>query len=196
MSEKHWDAVYESRDHREVSWYQEDPAFSLRLTTAHAATGSVIDVGAGTSSVADALVGRGYSVTVLDVAPTAIKALRQRLGDRVTYLVTDLLDWAPIESYDVWHDRAVFHFLTEPTTQAAYVDLAATAVRPGGAIVLATFAPDGPTACSGLPTTRHDADSLAALFSEHFTRVSSERESHPTPGGEFQPFTWVTLLRR
>jgi SAM-dependent methyltransferase len=195
FSEHHWDAVYRSKDPDNVSWYQEVPATSVRLITALAATGSVLDVGAGPSTLADELVERGFIVTVLDVAPSAIAAVRQRLGDRATYLVTDLLDWAPLETYDIWHDRAVFHFLTDPATQAAYVGLAAAAVRPGGAVVLATFAPDGPAACSGLPTARHDVESLAALFADHFTLASSERVEHTTPWGMIQPFTWVTLRR-
>jgi 2-polyprenyl-3-methyl-5-hydroxy-6-metoxy-1,4-benzoquinol methylase len=196
VSEQHWDKVYRTKDSHDVSWYQEFPAVSVRMITAQAASGKVIDVGAGDSTLADELVERGFIVTVLDVAPSAIDAVRRRLGDRATYVVADLLDWSPRESYDLWHDRAVFHFLTDPATQAAYVDLAGSAVRPGGAVVLATFAPDGPVSCSGLPTARHDAESLAALFADHFTLASSEREEHRTPWGAVQPFTWVTLRRR
>lgn len=195
MSE-HWDTVYTSKKHDDVSWYQRVPATSVRLVTAACAAGSVIDVGAGASTLADELVARGYDVTVLDVAPSAIDTVKRRLGDRATYVVGDLLGWEPTATYDVWHDRAVFHFLTDPAAQEAYVDLAAGAVGPDGVVVLGTFAPDGPTACSGLPTARHDAGSLADLFAKSFALVSSEREEHLTPWGAVQPFTWVTLRRR
>ena len=196
MSEQHWDDVYTSKEHGDLSWYQAIPATSVRLVTAATDAGNVIDVGAGASTLPDELVGRGYAITVLDVAPSAIDTVKRRLGDRATYLVTDLLSWVPTATYDVWHDRAVFHFLTDPAAQAAYVALAATAVGPSGVIVLGTFAPDGPTVCSGLPTSRHDADSLALLFAADFALVSSEREEHLTPWGAAQPFTWVTLRRR
>ena len=196
MSEQHWDGVYVSKDHTDVSWYQATPATSVRLVTSAVAEGSVVDVGAGASTLADELVERGYEVTVLDVAATVIAAVRDRLGDRARYVVTDLLAWRPDATYDVWHDRAVFHFLTEPRDQAAYVSLAAATVRPGGALVLGTFAPDGPTMCSGLPTARHDGGSLASLFAGGFELLSSEREDHLTPWGSMQPFTWVVLERR
>lgn len=196
MSEQHWDGVYTSKDHTDVSWYQAVPTASVRLVTSAIAEGSVVDVGAGASMLADELVEHGYVVTVLDVAATAIASVRDRLGDRVEYVVSDLLAWRPETAYDAWHDRAVFHFLTDPRDQAAYVELAAATVRPGGVVVLGSFAPDGPTMCSGLPTARHDADSLAALFGGDFELVSSEREEHRTPWGSVQPFTWVVLQRR
>jgi 2-polyprenyl-3-methyl-5-hydroxy-6-metoxy-1,4-benzoquinol methylase len=200
VSEEHWDRVYATKGRDDVSWYQAVPATSIRLVTAAmpatAAPRRVIDIGAGASTLADELLTRGYDVTVLDVAPSAVASVKARLDDRATYLITDLLEWQPETTYDVWHDRAVFHFLTDPTAQTAYVHLAARAVRAGGVVVLGTFAPDGPTACSGLPTARHDADSLAALFADYFELVSSERDEHTTPWGAVQPFTWVTLSRR
>ena len=200
MSEEHWDRVYATKGGDDVSWYQAVPATSIRLVTAAmtatASPGRVVDIGAGASTLADELLARGYEVTVLDVAPSAVASVNARLGDRATYLITDLLEWQPETAYDVWHDRAVFHFLTDLSAQTAYVNLAARAVRAGGAVVMGTFAPDGPAACSGLPTSRHDADSLAALFADYFELVSSEREEHTTPWGAIQPFTWVTLSRR
>jgi SAM-dependent methyltransferase len=200
VSEGHWDRVYATKGRDDVSWYQAVPATSIRLVTAAmtatVAPRRVIDIGAGASTLADELLARAYDVTVLDVAPSAIASVKARLGDRAIYLITDLLEWQPGTTYDVWHDRAVFHFLTDPIAQTAYVNLAARAVRASGALVLGTFAPDGPPECSGLPTARHDADSLAALFSDYFELVSSERDEHTTPWGAVQPFTWVTLRRR
>ena len=200
MSEEHWDRVYATKGCDDVSWYQAVPATSIRLVTAAitatAAPRRVIDIGAGASTLADELLARDYDVTVLDVAPSAVASVKARLGDRATYIVTDLLEWRPQTAYDVWHDRAVFHFLTDPIAQTVYVNLAARAVRAGGAVVMGTFAPDGPEACSGLPTSRHDAESLAALFADSFELVSSERDEHTTPWGALQPFTWVTLSRR
>jgi 2-polyprenyl-3-methyl-5-hydroxy-6-metoxy-1,4-benzoquinol methylase len=200
VSEEHWDRVYATKGRDDVSWYQAVPVTSIRLVTAAmpatAARRSVIDIGAGSSTLADELLTRRCEVTVLDVAPSAVASVKARLGDRATYLITDLLEWRPETAYDVWHDRAVFHFLTDPSAQTAYVNLAARAVRAGGAVVLGTFAPDGPAACSGLATSRYDADSLAALFADYFELVSSERDEHTTPWGAVQPFTWVTLSRR
>lgn len=115
----------------------------------------------------------------------------ERLG-RVAYVVRDVLCWEPARTYDAWHDRAVLHFLTAPADQVAYVDLAARALSPGGLLVLATFGPDGPTSCSGLPTARHSADDLAVLFAPAFTLTHAEPRMHRTPAGAEQEFTWIT----
>ena len=148
MSEEHWDRVYATKGRDDVSWYQAVPATSVRLVTAAipatAAPRRVIDIGAGASTLADELLTRGYDVTVLDVAPSAVASVKARLDDRATYLITDLLEWQPETTYDVWHDRAVFHFLTDPTAQTAYVHLAARAVCAGGAVVMGTSPPTGP----------------------------------------------------
>ncbi|MGH3977117.1 MAG: methyltransferase domain-containing protein [Pseudonocardiaceae bacterium] len=191
----HWNTVYATKAADEVSWYEPVPATSRRLITLAATSGRVIDVGAGASGLADALVSAGYDVTVLDVSANALAQVRERLGQKATYVVADLLNWTPADSYAAWHDRAVFHFLTDPDDQARYVDLAARAIQAGGALVMGTFAPTGPESCSGLPTTRHDADSLARLFAGSFTLEHTETEEHVTPWGAIQPFTWVVLRR-
>ena len=122
--------------------------------------------------------------------------MRGRLGERpVSLVVADVLWWQPERSYDVWHDRAVFHFLVDPAQQERYVATASSAVAPGGAVVLGTFAADGPTHCSGLPTARYAADQLARAFAPAFRMTHHEREEHVTPGGTVQPFTWVVLRR-
>lgn len=196
---EHWDDVYARQQVDEVSWFQERPETSLRLLTQFApAGGALIDVGAGESSLADTLLDRGWpDVTVLDVSREAVRAVQARLADRVgaSFVVTDLLDWQPARQYDAWHDRAVLHFLTEPSQQQRYRDVSARAVRPGGIAVLGTFAPDGPTTCSGLPTCRYDAPMLSALCGSTFTLIHHEREEHRTPWGAVQPFTWVVLRR-
>ena len=193
----HWDAVYGTRPTDSVSWYQPWPATSLRLLDMTSPLrGPVVDVGAGPSFLADALVERGWSdVTVLDVSAEAVEVVRQRLGDRASYIRTDLLEWEPQRRYAVWHDRAVLHFLTTPSAQQQYVAVAEAAISAGGAAVIGAFAEDGPTACSGLPTARYGPDALAALFAPSFVLEHSEREDHVTPDGVVQPFTWAVLRR-
>lgn len=197
---RHWDGVYSSKVPSEVSWFQQDPAISLRLLTMAVPWGcSVIDVGAGASRLADALLDAGWTdVTALDVSSQALDTVRQRLAHRsetVSFVVADLLDWEPPRSYDAWHDRAVFHFLVDPPHRQHYIDVAAQAVAPGGALVLGAFALDGPDHCSGLPTAGYDEQGLADLFTPAFRLAHAEREEHVTPAGAVQPFTWVVLRR-
>lgn len=193
-SADHWDAVFASRDLDAVSWFEETPAHSVELLRQQ--PGSVIDIGAGASRLPDALLADGREdITVLDISQEALAVTRERLGSaegRVAYVVSDVLAWEPSRTYDAWHDRAVHHFLTEPANQAAYVDLAARALSPDGLLVLATFGPDGPTSCSGLPTSRHSADDLAALLAPAFTLTHAETRTHRTPARAEQQFTWVT----
>jgi rhodanese-related sulfurtransferase/2-polyprenyl-3-methyl-5-hydroxy-6-metoxy-1,4-benzoquinol methylase len=191
----HWDDVYRTRNLESVSWFQRDPAMSLRLV--ESTPGSVIDVGAGTSTLVDHLLEAGRTdITVLDVSEAALTSTRRRLGaaaDRVTFEVADVMDWDPGRQFDVWHDRATFHFLTDPAHRRRYVDLVGDAVAAHGVLVLGTFAEDGPTRCSGLPTARYSATDLAGLFSARFTLEHQEREAHSTPAGATQAFTWVAL---
>jgi 2-polyprenyl-3-methyl-5-hydroxy-6-metoxy-1,4-benzoquinol methylase len=192
----HWDEVYRRKDVESVSWFERSPETSLRLIRAATATGrTLVDVGAGASSVADLLVAEGYDVTVLDISEAALDLVRRRLAGRVSYVVSDVLAWTTTRRFDVWHDRAVFHFLVDPSDQRRYAALASKAVRPGGALVIGTFAPDGPTSCSGLPTARHDIDSLAGIFGRDFDVEQSEGEEHRTPWGAVQSFTWGILRR-
>jgi ubiquinone/menaquinone biosynthesis C-methylase UbiE len=197
---EHWDTVYGTKATDEVSWYQRQPKTSLRLLTSVASPeDALIDVGAGASTLADTLIDSGWSdVTILDVSPAALALVRDRLGERqesVTFVASDVLSWQPEHAFDAWHDRAVFHFLVRPDQREQYVATALRAIRPGGALVLGTFAADGPTQCSGLPTARYDAQTLAAASAPGFTLERSEREDHVTPGGGVQPFTWAVLRR-
>ena len=197
----HWDGVYDAKETDEVSWFEAVPEQSLRHVLAEGTPGSVVDVGCGASLLVDELLDRGVDhVTLLDVAAEALDVVRRRLGERarqVELVVADVTTWIPPRAYDVWHDRAVFHFLTDPADQRAYAEVLARAVRPGGRAVVATFAEDGPERCSGLDVTRWDAESLAAaLAGEAFDVLTSERHVHRTPGGVEQPFTWLVLRRR
>ncbi len=197
---EHWDGVYATKATDHVSWYQAHPATSLRLLKAVSdQAASVIDVGAGASTLVDELLAQGWGdITVLDVSNEALELVRARLashGLAFSGVVCDLLTWVPERTYDVWHDRAVLHFLGQPKDRARYVETAAQAVRPGGHLVIGVFAEDGPTHCSGLATTRYSAEELGSLFSAGFDLVHAEREEHHTPDGTAQPFTWAVLQR-
>lgn len=196
----HWDAIYERTAGREVSWFQDDPEPSRSLLRqACAERGSIVDVGAGASSLVTTLLADGWhEVTLVDISAAALDLAVAQVGDpsRVSTVVTDVLQWQPTAQVDAWHDRAVFHFLTDPHQQSEYAALAARTVRIGGALVLGCFAPDGPEQCSSLPVARHDAASLESIFAAGFALEHSERHEHHTPWQAVQPFTWVILRRR
>ncbi len=195
---RHWDQLYSQRDPAEVSWFQPSPAVSLELISGlglHPGD-PVLDVGADASTLVDELLSSGHrDVTVLDVSPRALAATRDRLAaaDGFSVVVADLLAWTPTRRYRLWHDRAVFHFLTDPAKQARYRDLAAATVAAAGYLIVATFAADGPTHCSGLPVARYTPDQLAAALTPAFVPVATRHETHHTPGGAAQPFTWQVL---
>jgi len=197
----HWDKVYTARREDQVSWFQDQPGPSLKLLELVGAKpdGAVIDIGGGASRLADSLLARGFSdVSVLDLSATALEAARARLGDagtRVHWIVADMTTWTPTRAYDVWHDRAALHFLTDPADQRAYAARLRAALKPGGCAILATFAPDGPEKCSGLPVQRHDSASLAALLGPDFTLLDTRRHDHETPGGATQRFQFSTFRR-
>ena len=193
----HWEGVYGARTPTEVSWYQPHAARSLALIrrVAPDPAAPIIDVGGGASTLVDDLLAVGYrDLTVLDLSGAALAAARTRLGpdaDRVRWLEADLLDFEfPEAGYAVWHDRAVFHFLTDPGARARYVAQVRRAVRPGGFVLVATFATDGPERCSGLDVERYSPDSLHAEFGAPFQLTASEREEHATPQGAKQTFIY------
>ncbi len=197
QSKEHWETVYGTRGMAEVSWFQEHAELSLKLILdANIPTNAaIIDVGGGTSVLVDDLLTHGYeNVTVLDISGAALATARARLGsraDKVHWLESDILNAAlPYHGYDVWHDRAVFHFLTSPEDRQAYVEMVLHAVKPGGLVLVATFAEDGPTECSGLPVMRYSADELHDEFGEPFTLLGHEKESHTTPSGNVQQFVY------
>ncbi|HEX9149607.1 MAG TPA: class I SAM-dependent methyltransferase [Thermoanaerobaculia bacterium] len=197
LSKEHWERIYSTRPTNAVSWYQEHAESSLRLIRATGAPkdAAIIDVGGGASTLVDDLLAAGYSrLSVLDLSGTALAAARKRLGARasaVRWLEADVtkVDLPPNE-YDIWHDRAVFHFLTSDEDRAAYVRTVSKSVKPGGHVIVATFAEDGPTECSGLPVVRYGAEQLHSEFGETFTLVSHEKEEHHTPLGKVQQFVY------
>ena len=197
----HWQGVYTSRGEKEVSWYQDSPAPSLDLIalTGAARGTAVVDIGGGASRLVDHLLDRGFErVTVLDLSAAALDAAKARLGEkakRVRWEVADITKWKPPASYDLWHDRAAFHFLTEPADQAAYAECVKQAVKPGGHVIIGTFALDGPEKCSGLPIVRHDAASLSIILGPDFKLIDERRHDHVTPWGAVQRFQFSTFRR-
>lgn len=196
----HWEEVYRSRGERQLSWSQEEPARSLELIASVANPGArVLDVGGGASALVDRLLDRGFAgLAVLDIARSALDRARARLGARaesVRWIEADLTTVEDLGTFDLWHDRAVFHFLTAPEDRRAYVALARRTVVPGGHLVLATFAPEGPPRCSGLEVCRHDGPSLARELGEAFAMVRGEAETHTTPWGSPQAFFYGVFRR-
>ena len=201
-SRAHWDAVYRRDAVEKLSWYQAEARTSLELIRRGApSTGAhILDAGGGASTLVDGLLAAGYThVGVLDLAPTALERARARLGaqaPRVRWIEADILTFDfPQHSVDVWHDRAVFHFLTEPGDRARYLEQVRHAVRPGGIVLVATFADDGPTRCSGLDVVRYTPDALLREFGDDFRLLEAARETHVTPRGIPQAFTFC-LFRR
>lgn len=194
---EHWDNVYSTKSTDDVSWFQEHAEQSLRLIrgTGIPLTASIIDVGGGASTLVDDLLRNGYSsLTVLDLSAAALAAAQSRLraqSSAVRWIEANIIDASlPIHAYDVWHDRAVFHFLTSPQDRHAYVETVLRAVKPGGHVIIATFAEDGPTQCSGLPVMRYSANELHAEFGAPFILLSHEKEEHLTPFGTIQKFVY------
>jgi SAM-dependent methyltransferase len=197
---RRWDRRYADAGATRVSWYQPEPSMSLALVDRLRVPkpAPVIDVGGGASLLVDELLARGYlDLSVLDVSSTALEIARHRLGDAapVRWLSNDIMTWQPERRYALWHDRAVFHFLTDPAEQTRYLNVMRQALGLGGALVMATFAANGPESCSGLPVARYDPGDLER-FLDGFTVVESSREEHMTPGGAVQPFTWIAAKRR
>jgi ubiquinone/menaquinone biosynthesis C-methylase UbiE len=201
---EHWESIYRDRSSDELSWSQAEPATSLQVIDELGVDPgeAVVDVGGGESALVDALLARGHRrLTILDVAHGSLERARTRLqtvpgAASVDWVVHDVLTWRPPMVFGLWHDRAVFHFLTEPDDRRAYVDVATRAVAPGGFLVVATFAADGPERCSGLPVQRYDTEALAAQFAPEFLTVTSRAQPHHTPWGAVQPFTWLAMRRR
>jgi SAM-dependent methyltransferase len=197
----HWERVYTTKGEREVSWFQENPVPSLELIGLAGlfTDASIIDIGGGASRLVDALTKRKIGkITVLDLSAVALDAARERLGDKgidVKWVVADVTTWEPSRTYDLWHDRAAFHFLTDASDRSAYVGHLKKAVRPGGHVIIGTFALDGPERCSGLPTVRYDAGILGAILGAEFDLMGSRRHDHITPWGAVQRFQFSTFRR-
>ena len=197
---EHWETIHATKGDA-VSWYQPASTESARLIRASglAPGASVLDVGAGASVLVDELLDLGYRPTLLEIAESAFLRVRERLGGRaraVRFIVGDITEAdLPEAAFDLWHDRAVFHFLTEPDQRRAYVKALKRALRPGGFVVLAGFAPDGPETCSGLPVCRYDAAGFSGQLGEGFELLESSRELHLTPFGTMQAFQYARFRR-
>ena len=196
-SKAHWERIYGTKQPDEMSWFQREATISLALIrrVAPQITARIIDVGGGASTLVDGLVAAGYrGVTVLDLSRSALELARRRLGAAapdVTWIEADVLSAdLPPSHFDVWHDRAVFHFLTSAADRAKYIEQVRMCVKLGAYVLVATFADDGPTRCSGLPVARYSADALHHEFGSTFRLVESVREEHVTPSGAKQAFVY------
>jgi len=202
QSKDHWEKVYQTKSADAVSWFQEHASRSLKIIRSIGAQKSagIIDVGGGASTLVDDLMSDGFDrITVLDLSQSALAVARRRLGAK-----SELASWIagdirtvelPEQAYDIWHDRAVFHFLTEPVDREAYVRQVMKAVKPGGHVIMATFAPNGPEQCSGLPVARYAPDELHGEFGSAFELVEHALEDHATPLGSIQHFVYCHCVK-
>lgn len=197
----HWQDVYTTKSAEGVSWYQERPTPSLEALDRLGAIPdqSLIDIGGGASSLAAELAEAGWGdLAVLDISAAALARARQAAGaraDTIDWIAADITAWSPLRSYDIWHDRAVFHFLTDPADRKKYKTALKRGLAPGGLMLIATFAKDGPEKCSGLPVQRYDADDLARELGDGFRLLDDWRETHRTPAGGEQSFTWCAFRK-
>jgi 2-polyprenyl-3-methyl-5-hydroxy-6-metoxy-1,4-benzoquinol methylase len=198
----HWQNVYLSKGEQEVSWTQPDPEPSLGLIEKYAPSrnSSIVDIGGGASRLVDALAERGYEdLTVLDLSEAALTTAQQRLGGRVAgvqWIAADVIKWQPSHLFDLWHDRAAFHFLVEPDDRRAYIDRLGQSVKAGGHAIIATFSLDGPEKCSGLPVQRYDPTSLSETLGPGFELIAHQPHRHVTPWGAVQSFQFSVLQCR
>jgi SAM-dependent methyltransferase len=201
LDRAHWEETYAEKAPNRVSWFQDRPVRSLDLIKAAGLepTAGIIDVGGGASNLADELLRIGYSdVTVADISARALERARDELGPdglRVHWLQADLRTCDFARTFDLWHDRAVFHFMVTAPDREAYLAALRRALAPGGHVVILTFGPAGPPECSGLPVQRYDADTLQATLGAEFRRLSSGLEAHKTPSGSEQQFLYAHLVR-
>lgn len=201
-TQDHWNRVYTTRAVDAVSWYQAQPKISLELIAAAdlPVDAPIIDIGGGASVLVDCLLAQGRSaLSVLDVSAAALANSRARLGAnaaKVQWVEADVREFEPPQRYALWHDRAVFHFLTDPADRERYMAAMRRSLKPRAHVVVATFALDGPARCSGLDVARYDAATLHAQFGDDFELLDSRRETHITPAGAEQRFTWIHLRLR
>ena len=207
MSEKmdvksHWEEIYNTKSPTEVSWYQTRPSLSLQLIKSAGLEKNlgIIDVGGGASLLVDSLLDEGYEdLSVLDISERSLEVSRERLGgrqDEVQWFIEDVREFHPARRFNFWHDRAVFHFLTDEDDQRKYVDVLKGCLALGGYVVIATFAIDGPMKCSGLGVVRYDADSISSRLGSSFEQIGQYNESHYTPRGKEQKFTYFLFKRK
>lgn len=201
-NQPHWDDVYQTKSATSVSWHQQHARQSLAFifSTDAPKKASIIDVGSGASTLIDDLIAEGFTnITALDIAESGLAVTRQRLGDRadlVQWLVTDIANaLLPSEHFDIWHDRAVFHFLVDAKQRQKYLENMQQSVKAGGHIIMATFAEDGPEKCSGLSVMRYSAESLTKILGPAFELLETRKESHQTPAGNSQSFIYCRFRK-
>ena len=196
-----WDSAYLDKSAETLSWFEDQPSVSLDLirTAGVEANDAILDVGAGASPVLVALAHEGFTdLTALELSEAALKTLKRRFpsGAHLETIAADICTWQPARRYDLWHDRAVLHFLTDPADRAAYVATLKTALPRGGHAVIGAFAPDGPDKCFGQPIQKYDAKNLTALLGDEFTLIDERRHTHVTPGGTEQRYFYALVRRR
>lgn len=200
----HWDDVYGARKEEDLTWFEASPSLSYDLVVDHLRPGDAfVDIGGGESRLVDTLLAGGFApLAVLDISPAALAASKNRLGskgDEVSWSAADITNWQPLQNYAVWHDRAVFHFLTDPDDRAAYVRTMGQALTDGGVAIIATFAEDGPEKCSGLPVVRYCSEELTQLLDSltdgQFKPIKAKRHIHVTPKGNRQSFQYSVLRK-
>jgi SAM-dependent methyltransferase len=203
MSQKeHWENVFSTKQEREVSWYQKSPKTSLDVISKlkPSKDAKIIDIGGGDSYLVDALLALGYTnITLLDISANAIDRIKNRLGDKahqVTFIVSDILDFNPMETYDFWHDRASFHFQTDDQQISKYANIVANAVAKNGHMVIGTFSANGPKKCSGLDITQYSEAKMNAVFETHFDVVNCFVEDHVTPFDTIQNFIFCDFIKK
>ncbi len=199
---EHWEKIYSEKKPTEVSWFQTDPTESLEFIKLSGAPkdGNVIDVGGGASVLVDRLLDGGYkNVTVLDISSAALEYAKGRLGDKaikVKWVVSDVTQFNPIEKFDLWHDRAVFHFLTDEADRKNYAGIVSRAIKPGGHLILASFATDGPDKCSNLTVCRYDGELIQRELGNDFNLLKEDSETHMTPWKKEQKFRYFLFERK
>lgn len=199
--ENHWNKIYTHKQLSEVSWYQPSPTLSLDFVNnlSIPKEAAIIDVGGGDSLLVDHLLALGYfNITVLDISASAIERAKKRLGakaTRVTWIVSDILDFMPVQQYDYWHDRAAFHFLTRETEVKAYLAIAGKALKANGKLVIGTFSENGPEKCSGLPVKKYSENMLTGTLKKFFAKIKCVYEDHQTPFNTIQQFIFCSFNR-
>jgi len=199
---KHWEEIYDKKKLNEVSWYQPKPQTSIDLIEGFGVDKSakIIDVGGGDSFLVDYLLADGYeNISVLDISSKAIERARKRLGkeaDKVKWIVSDVVDFRPSEKYDLWHDRAAFHFLSDSKDIEQYVRNAHAALNPGGKMIVGTFSTKGPTKCSGIEITQYDEKLMQKVFEKYFHKIDCSIHEHTTPTDKVQEFIFCRFERK
>lgn len=199
MSNNFWDNVYLQKSADEMSWFQEHPDRSLELIRElHLPqNASLIDVGGGDSRLADHLISEGFlDITVLDISEVSLTKLKERLKNKVKYVISDVTEFSPTKQYDLWHDRATFHFLTDIDQVKKYLNVVSAALKPGGNLIISTFSKDGPETCSGLPVRQYSEVELKELFSQNFTNIRCFEDTHVTPWGKSQSFVYCGFRKK